>query len=593
MATVKQETSLLIFLLLLTFLLHLGSLPKEFTNWDDGVYITRNPWIQSLNLNNLRHLATEPVVANYLPVTLFSYALDCQLWGLDANKFHLHNIALHLICVLLVFFILKQMQVGQPVLWLATALFALHPSNVESIGWASERKNLLASMFFLASFFQYLKYSKTHHHRCYLFSILFFLLSLLSKASAVMTPIIFLAYDFFKDSKGHRDLRLYDKIPFLAMSEIMGFWTIHGAQVDNAYRSYHQEGVFFSLLSIPKLLTDYGQILLWPFNLNPTYVEIESGSWHDFSFWVTAVMVLAGLALLYWKMRKGFFWVAFFLLFMAPVLNLIPLPIRMANRYLYVPQIGFWIVLISILGIVSQWLRPWKGVRVLAIVLATIWIISISFETWRASAIWRNSETLWTAALERGFSNATAHYNLGLHYLDRGKINQAGLHFVLATEISPQYADAYNALGLYFSRKNRNDLAVQSFQKALEINPDLDQAVNNLGKVMIEQGQNQKALFLFVRATYLNPNNLDAYGNLLTFYLRAGNWPMARETAEIMVQRFPWESKGYLGLAQAAEKMGMVSQAILAWEQYLQSARLEEPIRAQIKARIQLLKKHL
>jgi tetratricopeptide (TPR) repeat protein len=481
--------------------------------------------------------------------------------------------------------------VEQPALLIATAVFALHPSNVESIGWASERKNLLASLFFLASFLQYIRYAETRSRQSYLLSVLFFLLSLLSKASAVMAPVIFLAYDFFKDSKSLRQLRLYDKLPFLAMAEVMGFWTIHGAQIDNAYRSYHQEGLLISLLSIPKLLTDYALILLWPFQLNPTYVEIETVTWHSLSFWIITGLGIAGLALLYWKDRRILFWAAFFLLFMVPVLNLIPLPIRMANRYLYIPQIGFWIILVSSLAVLFQRWNPGKSLRYLLCGLTLFWLGMISLETWQSSAIWRNSETLWTATLEKGLSNATAHYNLGLHYLKRGQLNQAGLHFVLASEISPQYADAYNALGLYFSRKNRNDLAVKAFQKALEINPDLDQAVNNLGKVMIEEGQSQKALFLFIRATYLNPANLDAHGNLLTFYRQAGNWPMVRATAEIMVQRFPWESKGYLGLAQAAEKLGMVSQAIFAWEGYLKAAGPQEANREKILSRINDLQK--
>lgn len=135
-------------ILLVTFLLYLCSLPKQFTNWDDPEYILNNPLIRSLNLTNLNRILTEPYFANYAPVTLLSYALDYRFFGLNATAYHVHNVVLHLACTVALYFLLFKLGLSKRVVLLSVFLFAIHSVNVESVSWASERKNLLASLFF-------------------------------------------------------------------------------------------------------------------------------------------------------------------------------------------------------------------------------------------------------------------------------------------------------------------------------------------------------------------------------------------------------------------------------------------------------------
>ncbi len=145
-------------ILLVTFLLYLFSLPKEFTNWDDPEYILNNPLIRSLSLTNLNRILTEPYFANYAPVTLLSYALDYRFFGLKAAGYHIHNVLLHLACIVTLYFLLLKLGISKRVVLLSALLFAVHPVNVESVSWTSERKNLLATFFFLLSFYQYIRY---------------------------------------------------------------------------------------------------------------------------------------------------------------------------------------------------------------------------------------------------------------------------------------------------------------------------------------------------------------------------------------------------------------------------------------------------
>jgi hypothetical protein len=126
-----------------------------------------------LSLNNLNKIVTEPYFANYAPLTLISYAIDYHFWKLNPVAYHFHNLALHLGCVVILFFLLKKFELSQGVIWAATFLFAVHPANVESVSWASERKNLLAAFFCFFSFYHYVQFTKTRQRttlaRCFSF----------------------------------------------------------------------------------------------------------------------------------------------------------------------------------------------------------------------------------------------------------------------------------------------------------------------------------------------------------------------------------------------------------------------------------------
>src|SRR5215510_5548997 len=265
----KAEWSFLGLVVLLTFLLYLGSLPKEFTNWDDGQYITNNPLIRSLSLSNLNKIVTEPYFANYAPLTLFSYAIDYHFWKLNPVAYHFHNVLLHLGCVVILFFLLKGLDLPQEVVWASSFLFAVHPVNVESVSWASERKNLLAALFFFLSFYHYVQFTKRRIATNYLASLLFFLLSVMSKASTIVAPLAFLLYDYCKEERKRvRELSLYNKLPFIALAEVFAFLAVHAAGAGSALNSYHKGGPLLSLVACGHLFLQYIELLFWPSSLS-------------------------------------------------------------------------------------------------------------------------------------------------------------------------------------------------------------------------------------------------------------------------------------------------------------------------------------
>ncbi|HEX2523978.1 MAG TPA: hypothetical protein VHP35_17845, partial [Terriglobia bacterium] len=414
----RTDWLILVCTLLISAGLYLTTFPREFTNWDDPEYIVNNPLIRSLSLQKLNKIITEPYFANYAPLTLLSYALDYSLWKLNPVGYHLHNLLLHLGCVIALFFLLRQFSLSRFVVLGSIVVFAIHPVNVETVSWASERKNLLATLFFFLSFHQYIQYRKTSTRLNFLLSVFCFLLSLLSKASTVVAPLVFLTYDYAFKERSLLQLRLYDKLPFIILAEIHTFFSIHAAGAHKALNSYHRGGSLLSAFASGHLFEEYLKLLLFPADLSGFYYPRESPSLMAVGYWLPLLLCIAVLILLARLSRPLFFWFASFIILMIPVLNIVPLPIQMANRYLYVSEAGIWVLLAS----TALWFwtrcRPFRVARTALAAMAAGWLVWLGFQTTQFNRAWKNNELFWTSVIEHDFYNEIAHYNLGLHYIN-------------------------------------------------------------------------------------------------------------------------------------------------------------------------------
>jgi tetratricopeptide (TPR) repeat protein len=424
--------------------------------------------------------------------------------------------------------------------WVAVSLFALHPTNVESIFWASERKNLLAALFFLLSFLFYIHYRKSQSRSYYLLSVFFYLTSLLSKVSAVPAVAILLCYDYFIGKDKFRELKLYDKIPYLVFAEIATFWTIHAAQLSHSLATYHKQGMAVSLLAIPMILVEYLGLLLFPHHLNIIYLEHAQYSWSSIVLWLSFLIVLV-VVFLIWKYHQShFFWLVFSLVLLLPVLNLIPLPVKMANRYLYLPQIGFWVFLGTWVFKVSQSMQHCQLLRKAFLVGLCCWSLYLIDRTLGTMAVWKNSYTLWTDSLKQDFNNPLAHINMGDYFLKRVNLpNRAAVHNLLALSFYPRsYLACYN-LGVYFMQNKNWERSRNYLNRAITFNPENDDATNALGAVYFLEGKLTHALSMFYNSVWINPKNQDAWSNVFHIYAKMGRWKEAKEAARQMILLFP------------------------------------------------------
>ncbi|MFN8007207.1 MAG: tetratricopeptide repeat protein [Terriglobia bacterium] len=561
------EYGVLFAILLFTFGLYLFSLPKEFTNWDDPEYILNNPLIRSLNLTNLNRILTEPYFANYAPVTLLSYAVDYQLFGLKAAGYHFHNVLLHLACAVALYFLLLKLGLSKRVVQISALLFAIHPVNVESVSWASERKNLLATLFFLVCFYLYIGFRESGSRSHYLGALLCFQLSILSKASTVVGPLVFLLYDYCFQGKKLRQLTLYDKIPFIISAEVITFFSINAAGARSALHSYHTGGPWLSLFAAGDLFRQYFELMFWPTDLSALYIALKAPSWWDLQYWWPFLLTLGTTALLWLRSKKLLFYWGFFVIFLIPVLNIVPLPVIKANRYLHISEIGIWVLLASALTSLWNALDRWKLFRGTVAALAGLWFALLVGSSIAQAKVWRNTPSLWNDVIAKNFYNEVAHYNLGLYEYTHHNVNRAGLEYKISLAINPTYHLSLIGMGGYYIEKNKLDQGIERLYRAVNLNPDADTALNNLGSAYVHKGDVRRALYMFFRATYVNPGNVGSHDNIAVLYLRMGENDAAMVVAKEMIRKFPDLPDGYFRLGFCHEAKNQFKEALLAWEQ--------------------------
>ncbi len=211
-------------IVLATVLSSLPALRAGFI-WDDDVMLTDNPFIKAAN--GLYHIWFTTALPDYFPLTSTSFWLEWRLWGMNATGYHLTNILLHGASAVLLWRVLAHLKI--PGAWLAALVFAIHPVNVESVAWITERKNTLSLFFCLLAAYWYLRGesgspsapSRSAHPatRCYWLSLVAYLPALLSKTSVVMLPLVLLALAWWQRGKvSARDLRR--SAPLFALSLI-------------------------------------------------------------------------------------------------------------------------------------------------------------------------------------------------------------------------------------------------------------------------------------------------------------------------------------------------------------------------------------
>jgi protein O-mannosyl-transferase len=202
------------------------SLFNGFTNWDDQGYVTGNELIKSLSFDNIKKIFVTPVMGNYHPLTMLSYAVEYSIAGLSPFIYHLTNLLLHVLNTWLVYRVTRGLSANIVISFVTAVLFGIHPMHVESVAWISERKDVLYACFFLSSLIFYIRYVKGGGRKMLFLSLFLFLLSLLSKGQAVSLTIVLFGVDFWLKRQWSLSL-ITEKIPFLLLSLAFGIAAIY------------------------------------------------------------------------------------------------------------------------------------------------------------------------------------------------------------------------------------------------------------------------------------------------------------------------------------------------------------------------------
>lgn len=524
-------------------------------NWDDIKYVVENPIIRGLTVENLITAFKTSVLWNYAPIHMVSYMLDYEIWGLRAFGFIFTNLLLHAANGILFYLLLRRL-VGEKVwVFLTSLIFILHPVQVESVVWVSQRKNVLAMFFFLIGFYLYSLYREREEKvdiRLYLLSLFAFTLSLLSKSITVVFPVVLLVFDLCFRNKNDVKTFILDKIPFLTIALIVGFVAIETQSADyqGGRTSYHGGSLYATLLTMLPVLVRYLTMVVWPANLSAYYNPPIKTQIDSEVAWAAVLLVFLCFigVMLSRRNRQMFFWFAFFFICLIPVSQIIPIVTLMNDRYLYFPMLGAAVFLGSGLFRDVTWAELFSSKRYLPAAMCSILTIgTCSAVTLHRIPFWQNSFTLWSDAVKKAPNVAVTHEGFGEGLLDQGRIDEAITEFKIALNFRPSItsqnidsstrhalATTYNDLGAAYGMKGMTDAAFEHFTIAVQMNPLNDKAYFNLGNALVHKGLMFQALRCFETAIRLNPHNPQYYANLMQTkeFIRSGNFQSSSGRAD-------------------------------------------------------------
>jgi tetratricopeptide (TPR) repeat protein len=495
-------------ILIVTFLAYIPVLNAGFVEWDDPDYVSNNILIRSFS--NLGKLLITPLQGNYHPLTMLSLAINYAISGLDAWSYHLFNLIFHLVNCYLTFRLTMLLTNRNLIIAFTTAiLFGVHPMHVESVAWISERKDVLYTLFFLAGLISYIKYVDDKSKKHYIITLLYLVLSLLSKHAAVVFPVVMFIIDIFR--KRQLNIKLVvEKIPFFVIAFITGLIT-YLAQTNVGATGFAGE---FSLTS--RIFMGFYGIMMYfikmllPFNLSPFYpfpaIKLPLPTEYFISPIFTVVLIL--LIYFTWKKTRVIvFGVLFYITNLLLVLQFLPVGSAIiADRYTYIPYIGLFFI---IGWLISRYAK--ENIYKANYIVFPITLF-LAVRTFTQSKIWHDTAALWDHAIKVKPS-ARAYGNRGWIYNTEKNYPMAMQYYNEALKINAIDYEAYRNRGnLYFNDKKYN-LAYSDYMAALKIKSDDYAARVNLGALYSTLGKYDSALMNFDHALRIKPDYKSAFQN--------------------------------------------------------------------------------
>ena len=484
----RQAAILSLVLVLVTVGLYFPVHLFPFVNYDDTIYVTQNPVVQDgVTWNTIRWSFTTYRVGTWHPLTWMSHALDCQLFDLDPAGPHDVNALLHVLNVLLLFWVLQRATGFSGRSFMVAALFALHPVNVESVVWIAERKNSLSMLFFLLALGAYRWYVADRKPGRYLAVALLFALGLMAKPQVITFPFVLLLWDYWPlgrvaisddaPSDDSRFVRLkfsqliWEKLPLFALSGISAFLTMSAQRADGNKFSYpFGLRVEFALVSY----VQYIGKALWPMRLSafyphPDFVPLSQ---------VIAALLLLGLvtaATIVLRRSRPYLLVGwlFFLGTLVPMLGFAGVGYQgkqgIADRYAYLPFIGLFIM---ICWPAADWVEQKHLPAALLRGVSAIVLLALGLIAYRQLGYWRDNVTLWTHALAVTDGNFLAENNLGKALLVEGRTEEGITHFYKAVAIYPDDPVGNLNIGIYEQKRGNFFAAIERYKKTVSLTRD-------------------------------------------------------------------------------------------------------------------------
>lgn len=517
----KQVRPLAAVLVAATVLGYLPILGNDFVRWDDHVYLLDNRHVTAgLSWAGVRWAFTTFAESNWHPLTWLSHMLDCQLFGLWAPGHHLMNLLLHVVNALLVWIAFGRLTGDWSRSFALALLWAIHPTRVESVAWASERKDVLSSLFGLSALIAYERYARAPSLRRYGPVLLLFVLSLLAKPMWVTLPCALGLLDVWPLRRPDIRRAVLEKLPLVLLC-VGSSWMTLQAQTAAMSAIVH----IGLLARIQTALCGYA-FYLWktlvPVQLSFLYVHPLR--WAAWQVGLSAVVLAAITALAARAARRGpgpalligWLW---YLGTLVPVLGLVQVGMQFAaDRYTYLPALGLLLMLVY--AVPTEALQRASLAPAGRLLAAAVVLVLVGLTAARAR-VWRDTDTLYLDALAVAPDNAMVHKLLGQRRLWLHDTDGAVRHLTEAVRLRPRFSAGHAALGMALWRKGDLPGALQHITQALLLEPGLKDAPEALGTILQESKLPNPARAVHIHAIGSALDRAGRPAQALPFYLEA------------------------------------------------------------------------
>jgi tetratricopeptide (TPR) repeat protein len=505
-------------------------LKNAFVNWDDGEYLVKNLAVQKPFLSNFWELVTYKINNFHVPLTLLSFHIEFAIFGLKPFPYHLNNLLLHLANVVLVYYLAKrlifnyqsQITENKPINtqlfgFIVALVFAVHPMNVESVAWVTERKDLLSTFFLLLSINYYL--SAFYHSqnilqsKNYWLAFLCFILSLLAKPQAIFLPIILLLIDYFLDVKKVK-LFILQKIPFFLISLLVGIYLL--TNVGTKVLAYLPTYSFFD-----RILFSFYQLALYifkfffPIKLSAYYAYPASNA-IPILYYIIPFVWIGLIALIYWKFRTNrliIFGSLFYLFNVIMFMQIFSANTSLAyERFNYLAYFGLYLIGVYYIFHISTWQYTW--------IVFSLYMSILCLMTFQRTQIWKDDKSLFTDMIQKNPSDfemqKIAAKSLGEYANTHNDFQEAIVQYGKLIALDANITEGH--LGRGFAYSNTGNLlgAIQDFSNALKCRMSDSEKINilfNRGTCLMDLKQFQPAINDYSVVIQFAPNSIGTYQN--------------------------------------------------------------------------------
>ena len=574
-------------------------LRNQFVDWDDYENLISNTHYRGLGWPQLSWMFTTFHMGPYQPLSWVTLGLDYLIWGTNPTGYHLTSLLFHAANAVFFYFIsLRMLEIVWPgtlsqAPWklsasaaFAALFFSIHPLRVESVAWATERRDVVSGFFFLATVYCYLRANSSaqaQFRRWLAAALACYVLSLLGKATAMTLPGVLLILDVFPLRRLDGDPRtwwtppssgvLREKLLFALPAILFAIVAFLGQQHVSAMRSLESFGLESRVAQALFAAGFYSWKTILPADLSPLY-EIPP----NFSFWDpmilagAAVTVAISVAVYVFRRRwpAGLACWAYSLAMLAPVLGIVSTgPQLAADRYTYLSFLSWAVLAGAGLFFMTQCAARVRTI-ITAYLTATVIVMVFSLLTWHQTMVWRDTGTLWSHVLKLNPDSSIAHYNLARFLASHGERDRAMTHYRKALSIRPNDAEAHNNLGLLLALNGQTGESLKEFQAAVQIDPGYAKAFFNLGRVYALSGELEKAAENYQQAIKLNPNEAEIRLGLGNALARQGLLEAAAAQLERATKLQPDFVDARVAWARVLEAQGKKIEAERQYEEALQ-----------------------